>query len=360
MGVKALRPRPGCGTLAAVASKRESSRSPSLRELGKHLGLSPTTVSLVLNGSPAAASIPKETQERIFLAAKRFNYRPNFFARSLRSQRTYLVGVMVPELAEGYASLVLSGIEECLLERGFVYLVTSHRHKPDLLERAPRLLYERCVEGVIAVDTPLGGPLPVPAVTVSGHQRIRGVTNIVLDHDRAAELGLRHLLELGHRRIAFLQGQAFSSDSEVRWNAIRAAAGRLQLEIDDRLVLRLEGDSPSPQTGYCATRRLIGAGLGFSALWSFNDISAIGAVRALIESGRRVPEDVSVLGFDDVMSAGFHNPSLTTVRQPLARMGFVAAETLLDRIAHPEADEPCEQSLEPELVVRESTAPSPE
>ncbi len=339
-----------------VGSKRDPGRSVSLRDLGKRLGLSTTTVSLVLNASPAAASIPKETQDRIFAVAKQLDYRPNFLARSLRSQRTYLIGVMVPELAEGYSSLVLSGVEECLLSRGYVYLVTSHRHKAELLERGPRLLYERCVEGVIGVDTPLRRPLPIPLVSVSGHDRVAGVTNIVLNHARAAELGLRHLLELGHRRVAFLQGQTFSSDSAVRWEAIREAAGRLGLRIEPGLVAQLESDSPSPQTGYCAARQLIGSGASFTALWAFNDISAIGAIRALIEAGRQVPGDVSVMGFDDVYSAAFHNPSLTTVRQPLARMGYVAAETLLNRIAVPEAEFFEEESVEPELVARESTA----
>jgi LacI family transcriptional regulator len=329
--------------------------SVTLRELAKHLGLSTTTVSMVLNGSPAAGSIPKETQDRVFAAAKRLNYRPNFFARSLRSQRTRMIGVMVPELAEGYASLVLSGIEECLLGQGYVYLVTSHRHKPDLIERGPRLLYERCVEGVIALDTPLDHQWPIPVVSVSGHDRIPGVTNIVLNHRTAAELGLRHLMDLGHRRIAFFQGQSFSSDSAIRWQAIHDAAHRSKLPIYSTLVTCLEGDSPSPQTGYHAARKILATGQEFTALWAFNDISAIGAVRAIIESGLRVPEDVSVLGFDDVYAAAFYNPALTTVRQPLTRMGFVAAESLLRRIAEP-FDGPAEQSVEPELVVRESTA----
>ena len=338
------------------ASRSRLSRSISLRELGKHLGLSPTTVSLVLNGSPAAASIPKETQARIFAAAKSFDYHPNFFARSLRSQRTYLVGVVVPEVSEGYASLVLSGIEEALLAEEYVYLVTSHRHKPDLIERGPRLLYERCVEGVIAVDTPLRGELPVPVVLISGHERMAGATNIVLDHEAAAELGLRHLIALGHRKIAFFKGQAFSSDAEVRFDAIARTAAKLGIEVRERLVAPLEGVSPSPETGYCAARQLLSTGEEFTALWAFNDISAIGAVRALIEAGKRVPGDVSVLGFDDVLSAAFHNPALTTLRQPLIRMGKVAAETLLRRIRNAGEELPAEISLEPELVVRESTA----
>jgi DNA-binding LacI/PurR family transcriptional regulator len=346
----AAKQEPGKGARAAAGV--------GLRELGQYLKLSPTTVSLVLNGAPAAASIPKETQRRVFEAAKSLNYRPNFVARSLRSQRTYLIGVMVPELGEGYASLVLNGVEDCLLAKGYVYLVTSHRHKPELIERAPRLLSDRCVEGIIAVDTPVEEELPVPLVAISGHGCAPGVTNIVLNHAKAAYLGLSHLLKLGHKRIAFFRGQSFSSDSEIRWQAIQQAAARLRLPIHPALVTRLEGDSPSPQSGYCAAKRLLDGGETFTALWAFNDISAIGAVRALMEAGRSVPRDVSVLGFDDVYGAAFHNPALTTVRQPLARMGFLGAETLLQRIAGV-ADAPPEIGAEPELVVRESTAPAP-
>ncbi len=347
-----------------MATKRKAGKPPragaaiGLRELGRYLKLSPTTVSLVLNRAPAAKSIPKETQQRVFEAAKALNYRPNFLARSLRSQRSYLIGVMVPELGEGYASLVLGGIEDCLLAKGYVYLVTSHRHQAELIERGPRLLSDRCVEGIIAVDTPVQEAQPVPVVTVSGHGRAPGVTNIVLNHSKAAYLGLMHLQKLGHRRIAFFQGQSFSSDTEIRWEAIREAAERLGLPVHPALVTRLEGDLPSPQTGYCAAKRLLEGGEPFTALWAFNDISAIGAVRALIEAGKSVPGDVSVLGFDDVYGAAFHNPALTTVRQPLARMGFLAAETLLQRIAGGE-EPPPEIGAEPELVVRESTAAAP-
>jgi DNA-binding LacI/PurR family transcriptional regulator len=350
----------GLASKQKPGERARSGSAVSLRELGRYLKLSPTTVSLVLNRAPAAASIPTQTQQRVFDAAKSLNYRPNFLARSLRSQRTYLVGVMVPELGEGYAALVLSGIEDCLLTKGYVYLVTSHRHQPELIERGPRLLSERCVEGLIAVDTPVDDAMPVPVVAVSGHGRAPGVTNIVLNHAKAAYLGLRHLTKLGHTRIAFFQGQTFSSDSEIRWEAIRQAAARLGLPIRPALVTRLEGDSPSPQTGFCAAKRLLEGGEPFTALWAFNDISAIGAVRALIEAGKSVPRDVSVLGFDDVYGAAFHNPALTTVRQPLARMGFLAAQTLLHRITG-ESDEeaPHELSVEPELVIRESTALAP-
>jgi LacI family transcriptional regulator len=347
-----------------VASSRprgnDSARPVSLKFLAEHLGLSPATVSLVINRSPAAKSIPPLTQERIRAAASELNYRPNFMARSLRSQRSFTIGVVVPEISEGYAALVMSGIEDHLLEEGYFYFVVSHRHRADLIEEYPRLLQQRAVEGLIAVDTACQKGMPIPVVAVSGHREVEGVTNIVLDHERASNLAMEHLAQLGHRKIAFIKGQEFSSDTEVRWQAVRGAAKKIGLEIDDRLVGQLEGESSSPELGYEVTRKLLRTGEEFTALFAFNDISAIGAIRALREAGRRVPEDVSVVGFDDIQSAAFQNPSLTTVRQPLREMGVIAAETLLRRInAAAKSPYPKTITIVPELIVRESTAPLP-
>jgi DNA-binding LacI/PurR family transcriptional regulator len=200
----------------------------------------------------------------------------------------------------------------------------------------------------------------VPVVAVSGHRHTDGVTNIVLNHERAAEIALAHLSELGHRRIAFIKGQAFSSDTTIRWRAIRTAAGRASVSVDRGLVTQLEGDSPGPELGYQVTRRLLEAGQVFTALFAFNDISAIGAIRALREAGRRVPEDVSVVGFDDIQSAAFQNPGLTTVRQPLRRMGELAAETILQRVEQRNGTAyPRTVSVDPELVIRGTTARAP-
>ena len=333
---------------------------PSLKALADYLRLSPTTVSLVLNESPVAGSIPQVTKQRIFAAAKKFNYRPNFVARSLRARRSYTIGVIVPEVSDGYAALVLSGIEDHLLEEGYFYFVVSHRHKPDLINQYLKLLLGRSVEGLIAVDTPCRNPISIPVVAVSGHDEVEGVTNIQVNHPRAAELALEHLLHLGHRRIAFIKGQSFSSDTQVRWEAIRDAAGRLGIAINSKLVAQLEGESPSPQPGYIATGKLLAAQTPFTALFAFNDISAIGAIRALREAGYRVPEDISVVGFDDVLSAAFHNPALTTVRQPLWKMGALAAKTVLGRIADAgKSPYPRALTVEPALIVRESTSTAP-
>jgi DNA-binding LacI/PurR family transcriptional regulator len=331
----------------------------SLKKLAEHLDLSPATVSLVINRSSVADSIPQETKDRIFAAARKFKYRANFFARSLRTQRSFTIGVIVPEVSDGYSASVMSGVEDYLLQEGYFYFVASHRHRADLIDEYPRMFLERSVDGLIAVDTPWHLNLSVPVVTVSGHNEVKGVTNIVLNHRRAAELALKHLFHLGHRRIAFIKGQEFSSDTEVRWSNIERVAEQIGLKIDPRLVTQLQGDSPSPQLGYIATKILLAPRTPFSALFAFNDISAMGAIRALREADKQVPEDVSVIGFDDIQSAAFQNPGLTTVRQPLREMGRAAAEILLKRINRPGSELREQHVVEPELVVRETTHPAP-
>lgn len=328
----------------------------SLKQLAAHLELSTTTLSLVLNNAPSAKSIPKETKDRIFSAAKELNYRPNYLARSLRVQRTNTIGVIVPELSDGYSAMVLNGVESALSGDGFFYLTASHLHRDDLLEKLPRVLIERQVEGIIAVDTPIRFVPNLPVVNVSGHEEIDGVTNVVLNHQHAAELGIGHLYNLGHRKIAVLKGQAFSSDTDTRWDTISEAARRRNVGIDPRLCSQLEGDSPSPEVGYIATKKLLVTGEKFTALFAFNDISAIGAIRALEEMGLRVPIDVSVLGFDDIYAAAFHNPALTTIRQPLFEMGNIAAKTLLSKLSGKTGtDSPATLNVEPTLIVRQST-----
>lgn len=329
----------------------------SLKQLAKHLGLSPTTLSIVLNESPKADAIPEETKARIFEAARKLNYRPNYLARSFRVQKTDTIGVIVPELSDGYSAMVLNGVEAALSGAGYFYLTASHLHRTDRLEKLPQMLLERQVEGIIAVDTPIRFEPLIPVVNVSGHEQIRGVTNVVLNHSHAAELGIGHLYNLGHRRIAVIKGQEFSSDTAERWETILEAARKRDIPIDPLLTVQLEGDSPSPEVGYVAMKTLLARGEEFTAVFAFNDISAIGAIRALEEMGLRVPADVSVLGFDDIYAAAFHNPALTTIRQPLFEMGRMAAETLLRQLSEGRKTDRADiVSVEPTLIVRQSTA----
>src|SRR5262249_42024926 len=195
------------------------------------------------------------------------------------------------------------------------YFVVSHRHRPDLICEYPRLLLDRSVEGLIAVDTPLEESLSVPVVSVSGHGRVKGTTNIVLHHGRAARLALEHLKALGHRKLAVIKGQQFSSDTEARWTAIRSEARCLGLRIDPSLVVALQGDEPSSFPGEVAAGKILAARNPFTALFAFNDLAAIGAIRALRLAGLCVPTDVSVVGVDDVPNADYHTPPPATGRR---------------------------------------------
>jgi DNA-binding LacI/PurR family transcriptional regulator len=349
--VSSKKRKPGAARIRRAHSKV------SLKSLADHLGFSPATVSLVLNRSSHADAIPQETKERILAAARKLNYRPNFFARSLRTRRSFTVGVVVPEISEGYTATVLGGIEDYLLEEGYFYFVTSHRHRPDLIDEYPKMFLDRNVDGVIAIDTPWHHAFPVPVATISGHNQAPGVTNIVLDHDCASELALQHLLHLGHREVAFIKGQGFSSDTEVRWKANMEAAMRLGLEVRSKLTVQLEEDSPSPQVGYKAAKKLIHSKVPFTAIFAFNDVSALGAMRALRHSNLHIPEDVSVVGFDDIESAAHSSPELTTVKQPLRKMGRIAAEVVLRGVGESAAKRRAQEIVvEPELIVRQSTA----
>jgi DNA-binding LacI/PurR family transcriptional regulator len=328
----------------------------SLKTLGEYLNLSPATISLVLNNAPGVRSIPQETRDRVVEAAAKFDYRPSFYARSLRKRQSYSIGVLVPELSDSYATQVLAGVEEFLMEEGYFYLTASHRRKPDLIEEYPRLLMERSVEGFIVIDTILEKCLSLPVVVVAGHRKLEGVTNVVLDQKRAAELALRHLYQLGHRKLAFMRGGSHSSDADDRWNCLMAVARDLKLVIAPENAVQLELRVSTPELGFAPANELITRGGDFTALVAFNDISAIGAIRAFMNHGHRVPEDISVVGFDDIQGAAFHNPSLTTIRQPLQQMGTVAARILLQRIRG-QATFPDVVPIHPELVIRESTCP---
>ncbi len=330
----------------------------TLKAVAQHLGLTPGTVSAVLNDSPSARSIPQETKNRIHAAAKELDYRPNFFARTLRNKRTYTIGVIAEEIGDSYSSAIISGIEQYLRQRNYFFLTVVHRHDPVLLSRYSQMLSERGVEGIITVDTTVNDAPLLPTVAVAGHKKLKGVTNIVLDHERAALLALSHLKELRHERVAFMKGNPISSDSKERWDAICRVAVQIGLNIDPELTVQIDADDPTPMLGYPFTKQLLAQQKPFTALFAYNDISAIGAIRAIQEQGLRVPQDISVIGFDDIPGAAFNNPSLTTVRQPLNRMGEVAAQSLLERIEG-KKEYPNEIAIEPELVVRESTAKAP-
>jgi DNA-binding LacI/PurR family transcriptional regulator len=346
-----------------MANKKQSRLSQpgkvTLREVAERVGLAPGTVSAVLNNAPSSRAIPEHTRQRVHAAAQELNYRPNFLARSLRKKRTYTVGLIIEEIGDAYGSMIISGVEAYLRQHNYFFLTVIHRHEESMLRDYSQLLLERGVEGFITVDTSLPEAPPLPTVSVAGHRALKGVRNIVLDQERGARMALEHLLGLGHRKIAFMKGQPYSSDSEDRWKAVCKVAEELDLTMHEDLIIKLELDDPSPLLGYPYAKQLLARKKPFTALFAYNDVSAIGAIRAIQEEGLRIPQDVSVVGFDDIPWAAYHTPSLTTVRQPLAKMGQIAAETLVGmieaRMTGNGEEDASEIAIEPTLVVREST-----
>lgn len=338
-----------------MAAEKPTSRV-TLKELAQHLSLSPGTVSAVLNDIPSAR-ISQKTKERVLSAARELNYLPNYFARSLRNRRTHTIGVIAEELGDAYGSAVISGMEKFLRSRNYCFLTVIHRHDPVLLTRYAEMLIERGVEGFLTVDTRLPEAPSIPTVAVAGHHDLKNVTNVILDHDHCARVALVHLKELGHKQIAFMRGHVKSSDSADRWAAILKVASELDISIDPDLVIQITSLDSTAQLGYPFAKELLSRGKTFTALFAYNDISALGAIRAFREEGLRVPEDISVIGVDDIQGAAFQVPSLTTVRQPLEQMGVIAAEILINRI---ESSKKFDRNvaIKPELVVRESTGPA--
>ena len=337
---------------------RKSSPRVTLKTIAERLGLTPGTVSAALNNSAAARSIPEHTKQRILEAAREMNYRPNFFARTLRLRRTFTIGVIAEEIGDDYGSQVISGIEQYLQQHNYFFFTVAHRHDPKLLASYSQLLLSRGVEGFITVDTSVTEAPSIPTAAVAGHQSVPGVTNIILDHKKAARLALGHLKELGHERIAFLKGQPFSSDSATRWAAICEAAQEYNIQVRPELTVQIEGTDSTPNLGYPVGKELLARKQPFTALFAYNDISAIGSIWAFKEAGLRIPEDVSIIGFDDIPGAAFANPALSTVRQPLIRMGQIAAQTVVDQIEG-RGEHVAEIAIEPEFIQRSSSAAVP-
>lgn len=352
-------------SMKSIPSKRategDQRRSITLKTLADHLGLSRTTVSMILNDVAEATRFPEETRKRVVESAKELGYRPNYFARSLGRKRNYLIGVIAPDFGDGYEAALLGGFERRLLDTGYTSLVSNHFWSPPLLERHIRTLCDRGVEGLLLIDsTPSESP-GIPSVMICSSRTPIWSTRVSIDNSFGIQETIKHLASLGHKDFAFIKGYERSGDMEDRWNAVVATCRAHGIRIDPRLTVQLELLKPigtrHPEEGRIAAQQLLARGVHFTALVAYNDISALGAMSALREAGRRIPEDISVMGFDDIEFAGIAYPPLTTIRQPLRHMGATAAEVLIHKIADNEAVE--DISVRPELVVRSSTCPPP-
>ena len=354
-------------------SRRDASMKPAIvtiRDVAKESGFSSTTVSIVLNNAPLARYIPANTKKKIERAAKRLGYRPNLFARSLRSRRSHTVGVMVFDMTDPYCTLILRGIENSLYQSSYLPILTDVHNERSRFERYLEMLLDRRVEALIVlanwlfVNIEVLGDLEkssIPTVMIGRESQTDSINSVSVDNELGARTALEHLYSLGHRKVAFIRGPKTLGDSAPRWKGIRSFAKSSGLELDPQLIVDLP-DSSEPissfEAGYKLTEELLKLRRPFTALMAFDDMTAFGAIRALAKAGSRVPEHCSVIGFDDVAASGLYTPPLTTVRQPMEAMGAMAVSIALDGIkAVLEKREvgAVHRRVAPELAVREST-----
>jgi LacI family transcriptional regulator len=350
---------------------RPRSKHVTLVDVARQSGFSPSTVSIVLNEAPLSRYVAALTKQHIRETAKALGYHPNASARSLRSRRSRTIGILIFDISDPFCTLILRGIEKALDITGYLPVIMDAHNDRKQLEGYLGMLMERRVEGLIVVANWLfeggGGVLfdilqnSFPTIVVGrdlAHDQIRSV---VVDNEAGGYAALQHLYELGHRKIACILGPEMLIDSNRRWQGMQCFASEHSLTLDPRCIRRMV-EALDPFSGFPAglelTQDLLRCGADFTAIAAFDDLTALGAVRALAQAGLRVPSDCSVIGFDDAPLAAFCTPGLTTIRQPMEDMGTVATQWVL-KAAQGEDNLPGPSTvahmLEPTVVVRDST-----
>ncbi|RFA35775.1 transcriptional regulator [Alkalilimnicola ehrlichii] len=323
-----------------------------MQEVARVAGVSISTVSRILNGT---ARVSREKRQAVQDAIAQLNFEPNRLAQSLKRGRTMTVGVLTQDIGSSYFNETLQGVDKALANTGYAPLIVSgHWDTQDESDRI-RLLIARRVDGIIILygtlepEQILAYTEQVPIVVTGRRIEAERACAIDLDHEAAGYAATRHLLDLNHRRIAHIKGPEEHRDAVQRFAGYRRALSEAGVDYDQRLVVN--GDFREP-SGLLAVMELLRRGVSFTAIFAANDQMAYGARLALYRHNIRIPEDISLIGFDDLPSSSYTTPPLTTMRQPLFDMGQTAAESLLSIIDQKRVES---MRVKAELVVRETT-----
>lgn len=351
---------------------RQKTGHVTLSDIARACELSVSTVSIVLSGAPLSQHVAESTRKRIQAAARRLGYHPDAYARSLRRQRTQTIGVLAYDMSDPFCIPVVSGIDEGLQPAEYFSLLVNAQMQRKLFDKYLRMILERRAEGVIVIaswvfeEANLLADIEknnVPIVIVGRDLTERRITSILVDNREGGALLLRHLESLGHRNIAVIRGPEELFDSAPRWEGIQKAASQTGIRFDPHLIFQLPNLSDSRSSfegGRRFAQQMLASDRKFTAVIAFDDLSALGVVRGFSEAGVRVPEDCSVVGFDDILPADVSTPGITTVRQPLREMGLLATRKMLQALKRgggKPSQEAALHMLSPELVVRTSSAP---
>lgn len=319
--------------------------------------VSTATVSHVLNGTRYVS--PRLT-ERVQTAMAELNYQPNAVAQSLRRRKTLTLGLLLPSVELPFFASVTRSIERSAAQQGYNVILCNSDWRMPAEEAYLTDLLARRIDGLICISAAMTareiGPViegGTPVVMFERRMPNIGLDAVGIDNKLAAYEAVRHLLALGRRRIAFVRGMSFSTVSDERIAGCRQALAEAGLALDEELVY--DGDF-LPHSGYAAVEHFLSLPEPPTALFAFNDLMAMGALHRLAQAQIRVPQEIAVVGFDDIPSSQYLNPSLTTVRQPLLEMGQRAVQILLSRIAGEGPQKAQYVRFKSELIVRASTA----
>jgi DNA-binding LacI/PurR family transcriptional regulator len=343
----------------------------TLADVARACGFAVSTVSMVLSEAPFSQHVAATTREHIRAVARQLGYHPDAYARSLRRRRSQTVGVLAFDLSDPFCIPIVRGIQAHLQAANYLPLLMDAQAERGLFDRYLQLVLESRSEGLIVIaswifeEANLLADLKknhVPIVIVARDWTARGISSVLVDNEAGGALAMRHLFELGHRHIAVIRGPEELFDSAPRWAGAQRFAAKAGIRLDPRLVFQLPGNlgpTSSFEGGLKLSRQMLDSNHSFTAVLAFDDLTALGVVRGLNGAGLRVPEDYSVLGFDDVLQAAVATPGITTIRQPLKEMGLLAAEWVLKEVtAQEQKSEPIPQlyMAQPELVVRMSSS----
>lgn len=330
---------------------------PTIREVAARAGVSHQTVSRVINSSER---VNADTRERVEIAITELGYQPNAIARSMARGRTHTLACIAPNMTDFTYASVMEGAEIESRSQGYFLFTASASDEKNFNTLIEQLFGSRRAEGLLMITpyidhqhTELHHDVPTVYVGADPHQDHTSL--VTLDNTAAGLLATQHLIELGHQRIAHIIGPRIEYSAQNRLKGYRAALDSAGLHPDLRLIV--EGDW-SATSGYRAVNQLFDQKVSFSAIFAQNDRMAIGAIRALRELGIKVPDAVSVIGFDDMPLASYFDPPLTTIKQDTYLMGSEAAQLLIRLIEHPDREK-TSIYLPGELVIRHSTATIP-
>lgn len=332
----------------------------TIKDIAKATGLSPATVSLVLNNRPSR--IAEATRARILSTAREMGYRPNSAAASLRTNRSYTLGLIIPDIQNDYYATYAKGMEDACAECGWNMIFCSTNNSPTRERQAIESLLTKNVDGIALVATPSKGDendfiadrelilsMKTPLVQMDLTAYKEPVNAVISDHKKGGYMATRHLIALGHRKIAFITGPSSFEGSQSRLAGCKKAFKDNNLSWDDDLVYTGNYSYASGLDGmdYLSDK-------DFTAVFAFNDLMACGVYCGLEKYGLSVPEDVSVIGYDDHFISSILSVPLTTIRQPIYEMGKESTRILIHATENPDAP-PVVSKFDLKLIVRKST-----